>query len=64
MDGAVRLSGGGDLTSLGDAHMLLRPQSEADMEYRAVLSGEEMPENCSAGVVGYYDERSFVFFGL
>ena len=62
-DGRIVLQAGGALTDPADAHLLLHRQKEAAFTQSCVLDASQLTSGM-AGLIGYYDENSFVFFGV
>lgn len=62
--GDLTLTAGEELTRLGQVSLLLRRQTEACLCQKAEVDAAAMEPGGKAGLVGYYDERSWCLFGL
>ena len=63
-DGALILRAGADPAGLAPCSVLLRRQREAFFTQEVLLDLSGAEPGCEAGLIGYYAENSFCFFGL
>lgn len=60
----IRLTCGADPASLDPGSLLLRRQTEANFSQRVTVDMTDAADGATAGLMGYYDERSFFLYGL
>ena len=63
-DGTICLKGGKEPNSLQGVHVLLHRQRESRFTQTVRLDVSGMAQGSYAGLLGYYDENSYFFFGL
>ena len=62
--GGLRLRAGGDPAGLGPVSLRLHHQRELCFRQRVTVNFAALTEESGAGLVNYYDERSFLLFGV
>lgn len=62
--GAIQLTGGGALSQLSSAHLLLHRQREENISQQVRVDISGMAPGGRAGLAGYYDENSHYLFSL
>ncbi len=60
----IRLNCGADPATLAPCSLLLRRQTEANFAQTVTVDMTDAADGAMAGLMGYYDERSFFLYGL